>query len=85
MRKSDGKSMVKTFIKKQSHSLDTTDVHTLLHISCFQQFLVSKLPSDSLVFLVFSVSLLVFLEKTKQRKKKQQTREDDDHLSSHNL
>ena len=45
---------------KPSHSLDTTDVHTLLHISCFQQFLVSKLLSDSLVFLVFSVSLLVF-------------------------
>ena len=33
--------MVKTFMKP-SHSLDTTDVPTLLHISCFQQ---SKLPS----------------------------------------
>ena len=53
--------LVKTFIMKPSHSLDTTDVHTILHISCFLQLLVSKLPSDSLVFFVFqSVFSLLF-------------------------
>ena len=46
---------------KPSHALGTTDVHTLLHISCFQLILFSTLPSDNLVFFVFSVCLLIFL------------------------
>ena len=61
--------LVKTFIMKPSHSLDTKDVHTILHISCFLQLLVSKLPSDrQSSLLCVSVCLLniIFLEKTKQ-------------------
>ena len=59
--------MVKTFVVKPSNSLDTTDVHTLFHISCFQQ---SKLTSEQLVFFVFSVSLL-FYSKDQAVQKKQ--------------
>ena len=66
---------VKTLILKPSHSLDTADVHTLLHISCFQSVFSFFLGTDRAV--------QNFLKKN--LKGIEIYREDDDYLSSHTL
>ena len=51
------------FIMKPSHSLESTDVHTLLHISCFEQFLVFMIAfRQSSLFSAFSCCLMFFGE-----------------------